>query len=74
MNHKKRLGIYGGTFSPPHLGHYRALKAFIEQERPHNTLVIPTFLPPHKQLKGDATPEQRLEMCQLAFASLLFYI
>lgn len=70
MNEEKRIGIYGGTFSPPHRGHYRALKAFIEHEKPQKTLVIPTFLPPHKQIKGDATPQERLEMCQLAFSSL----
>ena len=70
MSEQKRIGIYGGTFSPPHLGHYKALKAFIEQERPCDTLVIPTFLPPHKQLKGDATPDERLAMCRLAFSGL----
>ncbi len=66
----QRIGVYGGTFSPPHLGHYRALKAFIEREKPHKTLVIPTFMPPHKQLKGDATPEERMHMCRLAFGDL----
>ncbi len=64
------IGIYGGSFSPPHIGHYRALDAFIKVERPTRTLVIPTLIPPHKQLGGDATPEQRLHMCRLAFADL----
>jgi len=66
----ERIGIYGGSFSPPHNGHLRALSAFIESEKPHNTLVIPALVPPHKQLKGDATPEQRLAMCRLAFGEL----
>lgn len=65
-----RIGIYGGTFSPPHQGHHRALEAFIQQEALDAVYVIPTCLPPHKQLQGDATPAQRLAMCRLAFADL----
>ncbi len=64
------IGIYGGSFSPPHIGHYRALEAFIRAESPARTLVIPTLIPPHKQLSGDATPEERLHMCRLAFRDL----
>lgn len=67
---QERIGIYGGTFSPPHLGHARALSAFLEQEKPDVMLVIPTAISPHKQMKGDATPEQRLAMCRLAFDAL----
>ncbi len=64
------IGIFGGSFSPPHLGHTRALTAFIAQERLDCTYVIPTLVPPHKTLGGDATPEERLEMCRLAFSHL----
>ena len=65
-----RVGIYGGTFSPPHCGHRRALEAFISQEQLDAVYVIPALMPPHKELKGDATPEQRLAMCKLAFKGL----
>ncbi len=64
----KKLGIFGGTFSPPHLGHIYAASAFLKAEAPDKLLIIPTYQPPHKMLRGDATPEQRLEMCRLAFA------
>lgn len=64
------VGIFGGTFSPPHLGHTAALSAFLKQEKTDRMLVIPTAVPPHKQLKGDATPEQRLTMCRIAFSEL----
>lgn len=67
---KKRIGIYGGTFSPPHIGHRRALEAFVAEERLDEIYVIPTLTPPHKQLQGDATPQQRLDMCRLAFEGL----
>ena len=67
---KETVGIFGGTFSPPHLGHAAALSAFLRQEAPDSMLVIPTAIPPHKQLSGDATPKQRLAMCRLAFSAL----
>lgn len=65
-----RVGIYGGTFSPVHNGHIAAAKAFMEQMWLDILYVIPTGAPPHKDLKGNATPGQRLEMCRLAFADL----
>ena len=66
----ERIAIYGGSFSPPHLGHFCALKGLIQQEKPDTTLLIPALVPPHKQLKGNASPEQRMEMCRLAFNEL----
>lgn len=63
----KTVGIFGGTFSPPHNGHIYAVKEFLRAEDPDEMLVIPTFTPPHKELKGNATPKQRLRMCELAF-------
>lgn len=66
----KRIGIYGGTFSPPHLGHYQALYAFVAQEQLDEILVIPTNIPPHKTADGEVSAEARLAMCRLAFADL----
>ena len=62
-----RVGIYGGTFSPVHNGHVAAAKAFMEQMWLDILYVIPTGVTPHKDMKGNATPSQRLEMCRLAF-------
>jgi nicotinate-nucleotide adenylyltransferase len=62
-----RVGIYGGTFSPVHNGHVAAAKAFMEQMWLDILYVIPTGLTPHKDMKGDATAADRLEMCRLAF-------
>ncbi len=70
MSAKKTVGIYGGTFSPPHLGHVRAAAAFLAAEGPDELLIIPALIPPHKQPDGEAPPEQRLQMCRLAFAGL----
>ncbi len=67
---RERVGIYGGTFSPPHLGHVGALRAFCRELSLDRVLVIPDFLPPHKIIDGEATTEDRLEMCRLAFGSI----
>lgn len=62
-----RIGIYGGTFSPPHNGHLQAAKAFMEQMWLDLLYVIPTAIPPHKEADAGATAEQRLAMCRVAF-------
>ena len=65
-----RVGIYGGTFSPVHNGHIAAARAFMEQMWLDILYVIPTGVTPHKDMKGDATAKDRLEMCRLAFADV----
>ncbi len=65
-----RIGIYGGSFSPVHVGHLAAAKAFMEQMWLDLLYIIPAGIPPHKQLKGDADAWQRLKMCELAFSDL----
>ncbi len=64
----KRIGIYGGTFSPPHLGHVHAAKKFKEALSLDMLYIIPTFIPPHKQRTEATSPEDRLAMCRLAFS------
>ena len=62
-----RIGIYGGTFNPPHLGHLTAARSVFELLNLDLLLLIPAGLPPHKELPaGSPTPEQRLEMTRLA--------
>ncbi|MBQ3708459.1 MAG: nicotinate (nicotinamide) nucleotide adenylyltransferase [Clostridia bacterium] len=65
----ERLGLFGGTFAPPHLGHVRALESFLKTVRPDRTLVMPTGIPPHKSKAEGDTPEARLSMCRAAFGS-----
>ena len=62
-----KIGIYGGTFNPPHLGHLTAAAAVIATLKLDKLLLIPASIPPHKDLPaGSATAEQRLEMTRLA--------
>ena len=62
-----KIGLYGGTFNPPHLGHVTAARAVFELLKLDKLLLIPAGLPPHKDLPaGSPTPLQRLEMTRLA--------
>ena len=65
-----RIGIYGGTFSPPHNGHIAAAKAFMEQMWLDFLYVIPTATPPHKEMDVPVDAAHRLEMCRLAFSNV----
>ena len=65
----KRIGIYGGTFNPPHIGHIRAAMSAVRTLELDRLLVIPDRIAPHKTLPdGSASPQQRLEMVRLALA------
>lgn len=64
-----RIGLFGGTFSPPHLGHIRAAKLFIEAESISQLIVMPSHIPPHKALPDGAADKDRLAMARLAFGS-----
>ena len=66
----EKIVIYGGTFSPPHIGHVNVARAIEKSENPDKLLIIPTYISPHKSQDQEATPEQRLEMCRLAFSSV----
>jgi len=66
----KRTGLYGGTFSPPHVGHVEAARAFANAVKLDELLIIPTFTPPHKAFSNEASTEDRLEMCRRAFSSV----
>ncbi|MBR2616493.1 MAG: nicotinate-nucleotide adenylyltransferase, partial [Clostridia bacterium] len=65
-----RIGIFGGAFQPPHLGHERALAAFLEETDVALCYVIPTGIPPHKRAEEGVDPVHRLEMARLAFEPL----
>lgn len=63
-----KLGIYGGTFGPVHLGHIRAAHAFLDACALDRLYILPTAIPPHKAVSGLDTPEDRLQMLRLAFS------
>lgn len=63
-----RLGILGGTFNPPHVGHLLCAQEARARLDLDAVLLMPVAAPPHKPLRDDPGPERRLEMCRLAAA------
>ena len=63
-----RIGVYGGSFNPPHTGHTLAAAELIEKLKLDKLLIVPAADPPHKSLAlGSPGPLDRLAMCQSAF-------
>lgn len=63
----ERIGIYGGTFNPPHAGHVHVALQAIEALKLDKLIMIPAHVAPHKELpEGSPTPEQRMDMVKLA--------
>ena len=63
----ERIGIYGGTFNPPHAGHIHAAIDAVEALQLDKLIMIPAHIAPHKELpEGSPSPEQRLDMVKLA--------
>ncbi|MBV9809319.1 MAG: nicotinate (nicotinamide) nucleotide adenylyltransferase [Solirubrobacterales bacterium] len=61
-----RIGILGGTFNPPHLGHLIcAQEAYVQLGLDRVTL-IPARIPPHKAIEDEPGAEHRLELCRLS--------
>ena len=67
---EKRIGLYGGTFSPPHMGHVRAAEAFLSRFRLDMLYIMPAYVPPHKAISNGDIPAHRLNMARIAFRSL----
>ncbi|MDQ3090573.1 MAG: nicotinate-nucleotide adenylyltransferase [Actinomycetota bacterium] len=61
-----RLGLLGGTFNPPHLGHLLCAQEAHTQLGLSRVQLLPVALPPHKEIAGDPGPRTRLELCGLA--------
>ena len=66
----ERIGIYGGTYSPPHIGHIRAAEYAINACKLDRLLLIPTGVSPHKEMAAGASARERLEMLRLSAAGI----
>ncbi len=62
------VGLFGGSFNPPHLAHLIVAETIRDQFGLDRVLWIPGRLPPHKASAGLAPVERRMEMVQLATA------
>ncbi len=69
-----RIGIFGGTFNPPHLGHKRLALEAAKAASLERILIIPDRIPPHKVTDGLLDGEKRLELCRLTFFEKFFSV
>jgi nicotinate-nucleotide adenylyltransferase len=63
-----RVGILGGAFNPPHLGHLVCAQEALVQLELDRVVFVPVGEAPHRTLDDDPGPEARLEMVELAMA------
>ena len=60
-----KIGVYGGTFNPPHLGHLAAARTAVDVLGLDKLLLVPAAIPPHKELpQSTPAPEHRLAMVE----------
>ncbi len=63
---RERVGILGGAFNPPHLGHlWLAQEAYVRLGL-DRVLLVPFGEPPHRELDADPGPRERLRLAQIA--------
>jgi nicotinate-nucleotide adenylyltransferase len=63
-----RLGILGGAFNPPHIGHLVCAQEALVQLELDSVVFVPVGEAPHRELQDDPGPEARLEMVELVIA------
>ena len=62
----RRIGLFGGTFDPPHVGHLALAEAGREALRLDRVLFVPARVPPHKGRARLSSVEHRVAMTRLA--------
>ncbi|MFN3820713.1 MAG: nicotinate (nicotinamide) nucleotide adenylyltransferase [bacterium] len=69
----KRIGIFGGSFDPPHNAHFFCVRLAAEYLQLEKVLVVPAFIQPLKPIGPSAPPELRWKMvCSLVKGDQLF--
>jgi len=63
-----RVGLLGGTFNPPHIGHLVCAHQALDQLELDRVLLVPVREPPHKGVEADPGVEHRVELCRRAVA------
>ncbi len=70
---ERRIGLFGGTFNPVHLGHLRGAEEIREAFGLEQVIFIPAAIPPHKVAEEVIEAKHRLEMVKLAIATNPFF-
>jgi nicotinate-nucleotide adenylyltransferase len=61
-----RIGLLGGTFNPPHVGHLVCAQEAWAQLGLDRVLLVPVHTPPHKEALSDPGVEHRVALCEAA--------
>ncbi len=68
-----KVGIFGGTFDPIHLGHLITAQSVKELRNLEKIIFIPAFISPHKSDAKTSSPKDRLTMIKLAVENIPFF-
>jgi len=68
-----KVGIFGGTFDPIHLGHLITAQSVKEIRNLDKIIFIPTYISPHKTDAKPSSPEDRLKMIKIAVDGIPFF-
>ncbi len=71
---KKKLGLFGGSFNPPHNGHLHLAREFRDKLSLDKIVIMPANIPPHKSSGAFAEAAERIQMCRLAFEESFFEV
>ncbi len=63
-----KIGIFGGSFNPPHMGHINSIQTVAKKLGLSKVHVVPAAQNPLKTPVEGPTPEQRIELTKMAFA------
>jgi len=63
----KHIGLFGGSFDPPHLGHQDLVEAAFQRLSLDEIWIIPVGKPVHRKLSGQATAQQRISWLRTMF-------
>jgi nicotinate-nucleotide adenylyltransferase len=65
----KKIGIFGGTFNPPHSGHLIVAESVCDQLNLDKLFFVPSYISPHKKMGEDKLALHRARMVRLAIRS-----
>jgi nicotinate-nucleotide adenylyltransferase len=63
-----RIGVFGGAFNPPHMGHLICAQEVLLQLGLERVVFVPVGQAPHREIDDDPGAEARLEMVELAIS------
>ena len=69
-----KIGIYGGSFNPPHNGHLYLAEEISRRLELDRVIIIPSNISPQKENNGNIDPIHRINMCKSVFDSPLFEV